>query len=162
LILTPFEFHFSYFYKKLKMAISDLYSSGQHKQELGHFANIVKVAKVDGKITEGEKVLLIRVGKNLNITLEEFEIILKNPEKYPINPPVIYEERIARLFRLAKMILADGEAKAVETSLMRKIAVGLRFSIEKAEKICNKAIELVANKNELNNFIIGIKKVDSD
>jgi hypothetical protein len=60
------------------------------------------------------------------------------------------------------MILADGEAKAVEISLMRKIAVGLRFSIEKAEKICNKAIELVANKNELNNFIIGIKKVDSD
>jgi hypothetical protein len=51
LILVPFAFHFSYFYKKLQMAISDLYSSGQHKQELGHFANIVKVAKVDGKIT---------------------------------------------------------------------------------------------------------------
>lgn len=143
------------------MAISDLYSSGQHKQELGHFANIVKIAKVDGKITEGEKVLLIRAGKNLNITLEEFEIILKNPEKYPINPPVIYEERIERLHRLAKMILADGEAKTAEVALMRKIAVGLRFSIEKAEKICDEAIQLVLNNNKLPDFIIAIKKVDS-
>jgi uncharacterized tellurite resistance protein B-like protein len=162
LILTPFEFHFSYFYKKLKMAISDLYSSGQHKQELGHFANIVKIAKVDGKITEGEKALLIRAGKNLNITLEEFEIILKNPEKYPINPPVIYEERIERLYRLTKMILVDGEAKTAEVALMRKAAIGLRFSIENAEKVCDEAIQLVLNNNELPDFTIAIKKVDSD
>jgi uncharacterized tellurite resistance protein B-like protein len=144
------------------MAISDLYSSGQHKQELGHFANIVKIAKVDGKITKGEKALLIRAGKNLNITLEEFEIILKNPEKYPINPPVIYEERIERLYRLAKMILADGEAKTAEVALMQKIAVGLRFSIENAEKVCDEAIQLVLNNNQLPDFIIAIKKVDSD
>jgi hypothetical protein len=161
-ILAPFAFHFSYFYKKLKMAISDLYSSGQHKQELGHFANIVKIAKVDGKITEGEKALLIRARKNLNITLEEFEIILKNPEKYPINPPVIYEERIERLYRLTKMILVDGEAKTAEVALMRKAAVGLRFSIENAEKVCDEAIQLVLNNNELPDFTIAIKKVDSD
>jgi uncharacterized tellurite resistance protein B-like protein len=144
------------------MAISDLYSSGQHKQELGHFANIVKIAKVDGKITEGEKALLIRAGKNLNITLEEFEIILKNPEKYPINPPVIYEERIERLYRLTKMILVDGEAKTAEVALMRKAAIGLRFSIENAEKVCDEAIQLVLNNNELPDFTIAIKKVDSD
>jgi uncharacterized tellurite resistance protein B-like protein len=144
------------------MAISDLYSSGQHKQELGHFANIVKIAKVDGKITEGEKALLIRARKNLNITLEEFEIILKNPEKYPINPPVIYEERIERLYRLTKMILVDGEAKTAEVALMRKAAVGLRFSIKNAEKVCDEAIQLVLNNNELPDFTIAIKKVDSD
>jgi uncharacterized tellurite resistance protein B-like protein len=144
------------------MAISDLYSSGQHKQELGHFSNIVKIAKVDGKITEGEKALLIRAGKNLNITLEEFEIILNNPEKHPINPPVIYEERIERLYRLAKMILVDGEAKTAEVALMQKIAVGLRFSIENAEKVCDEAIQLVLNNNQLPDFIIAIKKVDSD
>jgi uncharacterized tellurite resistance protein B-like protein len=143
------------------MAISDLYASGQHKQELGHFGNIVKIAKVDGKITEGEKILLIRAGKNLNITLEEFDIILNNPEKYPINPPVIYEERIERLYRLAKMILADGEAKSAEVALMKKIAVGLRFSLENADKVCDEAIQLVLNNNQLNDFIAAIKSVDS-
>jgi uncharacterized tellurite resistance protein B-like protein len=153
---------FIYIYKKKKMAISDLYSSGQHKQEIGHFANIVKIARVDGKITDEEKELLIRAGKNLNITLEEFSLILNNPEKYPINPPINYDERIERLFRLTKMILVDGEAKLTEVELMRKIAVGLHFSIENAEKICDEAIHLVANNNNLNDFITAIKRVNKD
>ncbi|MDX6745546.1 TerB family tellurite resistance protein [Polaribacter sp. PL03] len=143
------------------MAISDLYTSGQHKQEIGHFANIVKIAKADGEISEGEKELLIRAGKNLNITLEESILILTNPEKYPTNPPVGYEDRIERLYRLAKMILVDGEAKLVEVQLMRKIAVGLHFSVDNAEKVCDEAIHLVTNKNDLTDFIAAIKKVDS-
>jgi tellurite resistance protein len=40
------------------MAISDLYTSGRHKQEIGHFANIVKIAKADGEMSEAEKELL--------------------------------------------------------------------------------------------------------
>ena len=143
------------------MAISDLYSSGQHKQELGHFSNIVKIAKVDGKITESEKTLLIRARKNLNITLEEFDVILNNPDKYPINPPVIYEERIERLYRLTKMILADGEAKSAEVALLKKIAVGLHFSLDNADKVCDEAIKLVLNNNQLNDFIAAIKRVDN-
>lgn len=143
------------------MAISDLYTSGQHKQEIGHFANIVKIAKADGEISDGEKELLIRAGKNLNITLEESILILTSPEKYPTNPPASYEERIERLYRLAKMILVDGEAKLIEVQLMRKIAVGLHFSIDNAEKVCDEAIHLVTKNNDLNDFIIAIKKVDS-
>jgi uncharacterized tellurite resistance protein B-like protein len=144
------------------MAISDLYTSGQHKQEIGHFANIVKIAKADGEMSEAEKELLIRAGKNLNITLEESILILTSPEKYPTNPPANYEDRIERLFRLTKMILVDGDAKLVEVQLMRKIAIGLNFSIDNAEKICDEAIFLVINKNELKDFTAAIKKVDSD
>lgn len=143
------------------MAISDLYTSGQHKQEIGHFANIVKIAKADGEISEAEKELLIRAGKNLNITLEESILILTSPEKYPTNPPASYEDRIERLFRLAKMILVDGEVKLVEVKLMQKIAIGLHFSINNAEKVCDEAIILVRKNNELKDFIIGIKEVDT-
>ena len=151
----------TYFYKKTTMAISDLYSTGKHKQEIGHFANIVKIAKADGEITEGEEALLIKAGKNLNITLEESILILINPEKFPINPPASYDERIERLYRLSKMILVDGEAKLSEVQLMRKIAIGLNFANENAEKVCDEAIHLVINNNDLNDFINAIKKVDA-
>lgn len=143
------------------MAISDLYSTGKHKQEIGHFANIVKIAKADGEITEGEEALLIKAGKSLNITLEESILILINPEKFPINPPASYDERIERLYRLSKMILVDGEAKLPEVQLMRKIAIGLNFSNENAEKVCDEAIHLVINNNDLNDFINAIKRVDA-
>ncbi|QTD36463.1 TerB family tellurite resistance protein [Polaribacter batillariae] len=142
------------------MSISDLYFNGEHKKEIGHFANIVKIAKADGKISEEEKALLIKTGKRLNISLEEFTAIINNPEKFPINPPISYDERIERLYRLTKMVLVDGEAALKEVKLLRKIAVGLHFSIDNAEKVCDEAIHLVMNDNNLEDFTSAIKKIN--
>ena len=36
------------------MAISDLYSSGEHKRNIGHFSDIVKLALLDGEIEKRE------------------------------------------------------------------------------------------------------------
>lgn len=143
------------------MAISDLYSSGKHKQELGHFASIVKLAEDDGVITEGEQELLDRAARRLHINETEYKAILKNPEKYPINPPVSYDNRIERLYRLAKMVLADGKVDLHEMQVLRKIAVGLHFSEDNAEKVCDEAIHLIMNDNDLDDFTTAIKKVNS-
>lgn len=143
------------------MSISDLYASGQHKQELGHFASVVKIAQDDGIITEGEQKLLDRTARRLNITEDEYKEILKNPKKHPVNPPVSYDDRIERLYRLAKMVLADGNANAHEVQLMRKIAVGLHFSDDNTEKVCDEAIHLILNDNDLDDFTLAIKRVDS-
>lgn len=142
------------------MSISDIYPSGKHKQEVGHFANIVKIAKADGNISNEEEIVLNRASKNLNITPEEYAAILENPEKFPINPPIDYDERIERLYRLAKMILADGEVAPVELKLMEKIAVGLNFSSNNSEKICETAVSLVLQNNDLDDFTLAIKKVN--
>ena len=143
------------------MSISDLYSSGKHKRDLGHFANIVKIAKVDHQIDEDEQNLLDKVAKRLNIEDEEYKSILKDPTKYPTNPPVSYDDRIERLYRLTAMILADNEVSEREVLLMRKVAVGLHFSIDNAEKVCDEAIHLIINNNDLDDFTTAIKKVDS-
>lgn len=143
------------------MSISDLYSSGKHKQEIGHFASIVKIAKADGEVTEGEEKLLKRASRKLNISETEFKEIYKSPEKFPVNPPVSYDERIERLYRLTKMIFADGEAELDEVKLTRKIAIGLHFSTDNAEKVCDEAIHLVMNDNDLEDFTAAIKKVDA-
>lgn len=142
------------------MSISDLYSSGKHRGELGHFANIVRIAKVDNTITEGEQKLLDRLAKSLHINEVEYQILLNSPEKYPLNPPVSYDERIERLYHLTKMIFADSKVSADEVVLMRKVALGLSFSIDNAEKVCDEAIHLVMNDNDLEDFTKAIKKVN--
>ncbi|MCO7184205.1 TerB family tellurite resistance protein [Tenacibaculum sp. XPcli2-G] len=144
------------------MSISDLYSSGKHKQEIGHFASIVKIAKTDGVISEGEQLLLDRAAKKLNINEEEYKGILKNPEKYPINAPISYEERIERLFHLTKMIFADENVAKEEVGILRKIAIALHFSTDNAEKVCDEAVHLVLNNNNLDNFTEAIKKVNAN
>nr|WP_299031832.1 TerB family tellurite resistance protein [uncultured Tenacibaculum sp.] len=142
------------------MSISDLYSSGKHKQEIGHFASIVKIAKVDGIISEGEQELLDKASKKLNISEEEYSLILKTPEKFPVNSPVSYDERIERLYLLTKMIFADEEVAKEEVGLLRKIALALNFTSENVEKVCDEAIHLVLNDNDLDDFTTAIKNVN--
>ncbi|MFY7670677.1 TerB family tellurite resistance protein [Tenacibaculum sp. MEBiC06402] len=142
------------------MSISDLYSSGKHKQEIGHFASVVKMALIDNTITEGEQKLLDRTAKNLNISEEEYKTILKNPSAYPLNPPVGYDESIERLYRLTKMIFADDEVSKDQVILMRKIATALSFPMDNVEKVCDEAIHLVMNDNDLDDFTEAIKKVN--
>ncbi len=143
------------------MSISDLYSSGKHKQEMGHFASVVKIAMVDNTITEGEQKLLDRAARKLNISEEEYKVILKNPDAYPINPPIGYDESIERLYRLTKMIFADDEVTKDEVVLMRKITTALSFPLDNIEKVCDEAIHLVMNDNDLDDFTNAIKKVNA-
>jgi len=143
------------------MAISDIYSSGEHKRNLGHFASIVKMAKVDDVISEGEQKLLDRAARRLNITDEEYKEILKNPEKHPINPPVGYNASIERLYRLAKMIYADDAPSKEEVELLKKIATGLTFKIEMIDAIVSEAVHLIMNDNDLEDFTKAIKAVNS-
>ncbi|WP_233899978.1 tellurite resistance TerB family protein [Tenacibaculum piscium] len=143
------------------MSISDLYSSGKHKQEIGHFASVVKMATTDGVITEKEQQFLERIAKKLNIDATEYTAILKNPEKFPVNPPVSYEERIERLFRLTRMLYADEHIDKKEVSLLQKVAVALHFPNDNVEKVCDEAIFLVMNNNDLEDFTLAIKKVNA-
>ncbi|MCG8183251.1 TerB family tellurite resistance protein [Tenacibaculum piscium] len=143
------------------MSISDLYSSGKHKQEIGHFASVVKMATTDGAITEKEQQFLERIAKKLNIDATEYTAILKNPEKFPVNPPVSYEERIERLFRLTRMLYADEHIDKKEVSLLQKVAVALHFPNDNVEKVCDEAIFLVMNNNDLEDFTLAIKKVNA-
>jgi uncharacterized tellurite resistance protein B-like protein len=142
------------------MSIYELFPSGKHKQEIGHFASVVKMALVDNTITEGEQKLLDRTAKNLNISEEEYKTILKNPEAYPINPPVGYDESIERLYRLTKMIFADDNVNKDQVILMRKITTALSFPLDNVEKVCDEAIHLVMNNNDLDDFTEAIKKVN--
>jgi len=143
------------------MSISDLYSSGAHKKNMGHFASIVKLAMADDVITEGEQSLLERLAKRLNIDEADYKKIIENPDKHPINPPASYDARIERLYNLTRMIYADGEVSKEEVSVMHRVVIGLGFPQDNADKVSDEALHLVMNDNELEDFIKAIKRVNS-
>jgi len=143
------------------MSISDLYSSGQHKQEIGHFASLVKIAKSDEIITDGEQQLLDRAARKLHIKDTEYKEILKNPDAFPLNPPIGYDESIERLYRLTKMIFADGNVDKNQVILLQKVAIALSIPLDNVEKVCDEAIHLVMNDNDLEDFTTAVKKVNS-
>lgn len=142
------------------MAISDLYPTGLHQQNIGHFATIVKLALLDNKINAEEHKLLKRLAVRLDITSVEFETILKNPTNYPANSPVSYDDRLVCLYDLTKMLFLDKNPTIDKTSMLDRIAVGLGFPLENAREIVKEAIKFFLKEPDIEDFKTVIKKVN--
>jgi len=89
------------------MSFSDLFDSEFKARNKGHFSAIVRVAIADGDLSGEEKLFLDKLKSRLEISDAEYEEILENPLKYPINPPVLHTQRLERLYDLSRMVYAD-------------------------------------------------------
>jgi hypothetical protein len=142
------------------MSISDLYDSGFRKRNVDHFAAIVRVAMSDDIITDSEKKFLDRLARNLDISEADYKTILKDYSAHPINPPVSYDSRLERLFDLTRMVWADGVKEDAQEKLLHKFCVGLGFHAVNVKYVADKALELVKNKADLEEFQYGIKNMN--
>lgn len=135
------------------MSISNLFNSGFKQRNRDHFAAIVRVALSDDIITDEEKAFLNRTAINLEIEDEEVEKIMANPDDYPINPPANEKRRLERLYDLTRMVYADHIADEGEIQLLIRLAIGLGFSTDEAGSIAEKALALVADGRDEDEFI---------
>lgn len=135
------------------MSFSDLFDSEFKTRNKGHFSAMVRVALTDGAISEQEKTFLDRLAKKLDISDAEYEEILENPTKYPINPPYLHTQRIERLYDLARIVEVDHHLGDRQELLLRKFATALGFTPGNANYIVDKALKLVAEKVDLDTFI---------
>ena len=90
------------------MSFSDLFGSGEHLRNLGHFAAIVNLAAIDGEINEREEAQLMRFARKLDISEEEYLQVIKKPGSFPIQPPNDNERRLERLPCSSMWMLAMG------------------------------------------------------
>lgn len=142
------------------MGVSDFNLKGEHKKNIALFASIVKLALADDVLSEGEEKLLKRVANRFHILDEKYKEVLENQTNYPITGLHEYDERIAHLFDLSKMIYADDEVSVKEVGILRRICVGLGFPIDNVEKVADEAIHLILNDNDLEDFTKAIKQVN--
>ncbi len=134
------------------MSFTDLFESGEHKRNLGHFASIVSIAAVDGALNPEEKKMLKRFARKLDVDESEFKDILKNPSKYPINPPNSAEKRLERMHDLFEMIFADQEIDEDELRLIEKYAIGLGYTEKLAAKLIKKSIAIYSGGLDLEDY----------
>ena len=143
------------------MSISDLYATGLHQRNVGHFATIVRLALLDNKIDDKELELLKRLANRLDITKIEFNAIIKDPTIYPVNPPVDREDRLSRFYDLTKMMFLDKNPTIDKTSIMHRIAIGLGFQVENVREIVKAAVEFFLKEPDLDDFKSVIRKVNA-
>lgn len=142
------------------MSISDLFDSEFKQRNKGHFSAIVRVALADGEIAPEEQAFLDRLARNLDISEIEYEEILENPLKYPINPPYLYTQRLERLYDLARMVHVDHHLGDRQDSLLRKFGLALGFTPGNVNYIVDKALSLVDRKVDLDTFVYEMEQMN--
>jgi hypothetical protein len=142
------------------MSFSDLFDSEFKQRNKGHFSAIVRVALADGKSTPEEKAFLDKLAINLEISPSEYEEILENPLKYPINPPYLYVERLERLYDLARIVHIDHHLGDKQERLLVKFGLALGFTPGNVNYIVNKALTLIDKKVDSDTFVYEMKNMN--
>ncbi|MCH2236049.1 MAG: hypothetical protein MK078_17575 [Crocinitomicaceae bacterium] len=110
------------------MSIAEIFLTGERKQDISHFRNMVMIAKSDGVISEEEIELLHKIGRKIALSDEQTKAIIKKPEEYPITPPVSRIERFEQMVNLVQMVAADGKVEDAEFAILERIAVGIGYN----------------------------------
>lgn len=134
------------------MSFTDLFESGEHKRNLGHFASIANIASIDGALNADEERLLRRFARKLNIDEVEYEKVLENPSKFPINPPNDADRRLERMHDLFEMIFADHVIDDQEHRLIERYAIGLGYTESIASKLIKRSIEIYEGGLDLEDY----------
>ncbi len=139
------------------MSIADLYSGGEHRRNLAHFAALATLATIDGELSTEEKNMLDRFATKLDITSSEFEEVMKKENKYPIDAPHDSERRLERLFDFFRIIYTDHEIDDGEMILIKKYAIGLGFSGDKADKVIERSVKIFGGKIDFEDYLYLLK-----
>lgn len=135
------------------MSIADLFDSEFKARNKGHFSAIVRVALADGHVSEQEQEFLDKLAARLEISREEYDEILADPLKYPINPPVMHVQRLERLYDLGRMVHTDHQLGDKQDKMLRRFALALGFTPGNVDNIVNKALRLIDMKVDLDTFV---------
>jgi uncharacterized tellurite resistance protein B-like protein len=142
------------------MAFLDLFDSGFRKRNQDHFAAIVRVAMSDGIISGQEKAFLDRLAANLQISEADYKAILKDYSSHPVNPPNSYEQRLERMFDLARMVYADYHLGEKQKAMLERLGVGLGFSTANVAYVVDKSLKLVKAGVDLDTYMEEIKHMN--
>jgi len=135
------------------MSFSDLFDSEFKQRNKGHFSAIVRVALADGIVLPEEKNFLDKLASRLEISETEYEEILSDPLKYPINPPYLHVQRLERLYDLTRMVHVDHHLEDQQEVMLRKLGIALGFTPSNVNYIIAKALSLVDKKVDADTFV---------
>jgi len=141
------------------MGISDLYLSIGQQRNISHFANIVRIAKSDNRISPEEIEFLGKISKKYNISNEQFKDIIKFPEKIPTIAHLDCVERIERLYELLGMVKADQHVEQQEVLMLRRIVTGLAFPLNRVDMLVDHSIAMDLDGVSVDSFTDNILKL---
>nr|MBA3985727.1 TerB family tellurite resistance protein [Flavobacteriales bacterium] len=88
----------------------------------------------------------------------EYNEILKNPKKYPIQPPLSSEVRLKQMHDAFSIIFADHQIDEDEARLLRKYAIAIGYTSTEAERIIKRSIQIYSGGLDFYDYEYLIKR----
>ena len=143
------------------MGIIDAYENAEFRNRISVLATLVKLSLADGVLDDNEMKIITRVARNYGLLdQEDILYIIKNYEKYSLEPTYNYDERIEQLYNLTKIIFADGRIDKNELKILKNAIVALGFPPNNVDIIYETAVGLIVDDTDLEDFNKAIKKVN--
>lgn len=103
----------------------------QEQQRLGQLKNLVMLAAADGQVTDSELAVLVAVASRENITPDEFNRVIEDPDSVDIQLPEDEDTKLAYLRDMVALMMIDGELDEQEMAICKiyAMALGYRSSI---------------------------------
>ena len=100
-------------------------------QRLGQLKNLVMLAAADERVTDSELAVLLAVASRENISPEDFNRVIEDPDSVPITLPEDEDTKLAYLRDMVAMMMVDGELDEHEMTICKiyAMALGYRGSI---------------------------------
>lgn len=117
-----------------------------------HVANLIKIAKADGKLTHEEVIFVKSVAIKLGVTSNEFNEVVLNVESVKEEVPVKQEGRVQALYDLVTMMSLDMEASSEEIEMCEHLGELIGFTkeqVDRAIKLAVDNVDSVVTKQEM-------------
>ncbi len=143
------------------MGIIDAYENAEFRNRISVLATLIKLSLADGVLDENEMKIIAKVARQYGLLdPDDLQFIIKNYEKYSLEPTYNYEERIEQLYHLTKIIYADGKIDKNELRILKNAIIALGFPPKNVDIIYETAVGLIVDEADLDTFTTAIKKVN--
>ena len=99
----------------------------QNQQRLGQLKNLVMLAAADGRVTDSELAVLLAVASREDITPDDFNRVIENPDSVTIELPEDEDTKLAYLRDMVAMMMVDGELDEEELAICKVYAMALGY-----------------------------------
>ncbi len=110
-----------------------------------HVANLIKIAKADGKLTQEEVIFVKSVAIKLGVSSNEFNEVVLNIESVKEETPVTAEGRMNALYDILTMMSLDMDANEEEIKICAHLGELIGFTKEQVDKAIKLSVDNVNN-----------------
>ena len=86
-----------------------------------HIKNLLALAKADGHVHEKEEKMLFKIGKRYGLKDRQIQALLDSDEKFQVNVPDNYNDKMNVLYDLMLMVYADGVVEKKEIAFCEDV-----------------------------------------